>query len=156
MYIGEGSPLGRSGGANMKVLKVSLSNEDVAGIIHTAVEGGTNYWGEVRGYKWTTWYEPDPEKSYDDEYGSYKAERVKGLPKDFVFVEIREDEDLTDPERKPNTWFPLTREAIERGVCMVLENHGHLINIRDGEIDTDAYGADAIVQMAVFGELVYG
>lgn len=136
----------------MKVLKVALDNEDIANIIHGAVEGGTNYWGEVRKYKWTTWYEPDPERSTEH----YKAERVKNLPEDFVFVEIREDKTLTDPVRDPNTWFPLTREAIERGVCMVLEKYGHLLHARDGDLDTDATGYDAIVQMAMFGELVYG
>jgi F0F1-type ATP synthase epsilon subunit len=50
----------------------------------------------------------------------------------------------------------LTIANLEDAVCKVLNSeYAHLINIRDGEIDVDATGAEVIVQYAVFGELVF-
>ena len=40
----------------MRILAVELEPKDVADIIHNAIEGGINYWGECKGYKWSEWY----------------------------------------------------------------------------------------------------
>ena len=85
----------------MKILAIELTNEDAADIVHGAVEGGTGYWAEVRNYNWSSWYEKDPNKSTHE----YTAERIRlDLPDDFVFVEIREDDEQVEPERVNNTW----------------------------------------------------
>jgi len=131
----------------MKILGVSLTNEDAADIVHCAVEGGTNYWAEVQEYNWQEWYDGD---------------RIKDLPDDYVFVQIREDADQVEPERFSNTWIPLTRHNLEKGVIALIENMPHLIHgvsnrgEGDVEMDFDATSCDVIVQYAVFGEVIYG
>jgi hypothetical protein len=140
----------------VKILQVQLEQKDIADILHCAIEGGINYWGECKGYKWTEWYEPDPEKSYKTEHGEYNAEKLKELPADYVYVQIKEDEDNGEPTRDPNDWFKIRRADIERGFALAFAKHPHLYHARDGEIDMDATGGEVIIQYAVFGELVYG
>ncbi len=136
----------------MKILQVQLEGKDIADIVHCAIEGGINYWGECKGYKWSEWYEPDPERSSE----TYQAEKVKDLPDDYVYVYVREDDSQLDPTRDPNTWVPLRKADIERGFALAFAKHPHLYHARDGEVDMDATGGEVIVQYAVFGELVYG
>jgi len=140
----------------VKILQVQLEQKDIADILHCAIEGGINYWGECKGYKWTEWYEPDPEKSYKTEHGEYKAEKLKELPADYVYVQIKEDEDNGEPTRDPNDWFKIRRADIERGFALAFAKHPHLYHARDGEIDMDATGGEVIMQYAIFGELIYG
>ncbi len=143
----------------MKINSITLTNEDAADIVHCAVEGGTNYWAEVKGYNWKDWYEKNPIQKSEH----YVSERIKlDLPEDYVFVWIREDDEQVEPEREKNLWFPLDRKALEKGVIYLIENLPHLIhgvsNRGDGdvEMDFDATSCDVIVQYAVFGEVVYG
>ncbi|NCA16785.1 MAG: hypothetical protein EBS90_07040 [Betaproteobacteria bacterium] len=136
----------------MRILAVELEPKDVVDIVHNAIEGGINYWGECKGYKWTEWYEPDPNRSTD----SVQFERVKELPEDYVYVYVREDEDQGDPTRDPNTWVPIRKADVARGLALALAKHPHLYTARDSELDTDATGAEVVIQYAIFGELVYG
>ena len=109
----------------MKINSITLTNEDAADIVHCAVEGGTNYWAEVKDYKWKDWYEVDPLKSSE----RYVGERIKvDLPDDYVFVWIREDAEQVEPERFSNLWIPLDRKTLEKGVIALIENVPHLIH----------------------------
>ena len=76
----------------MKILQVELEQKDIADILHCAIEGGINYWGECKGYKWTDWY-VDPEAKYP----SPDYDKLKDLPADYVYVQIKEDEDAGEP-----------------------------------------------------------
>lgn len=143
----------------MKINSITLTNEDAADIVHCAVEGGTNYWAEVKDYKWKDWYEVDPLKSSE----RYVGERIKvDLPDDYVFVWIREDAEQVEPERFSNLWIPLDRKTLEKGVIALIENVPHLIhgvsNRGEGDIefDFDGTSCDVIVQYAIFGEVIYG
>ncbi len=143
----------------MKITGIRLTDEDAADIVHCAVEGGTNYWAEVKDYNWKDWYEKDEERSRE----GYVAERIKrDLPDDYVFVNIREDSDQVDPERFSATWMPLTRKVLEKGVIGLIERYPHLIHgvsnrgEGDVEFDFDATSCDVIVQLALFEEVVYG
>jgi hypothetical protein len=142
----------------MKIVEILLSNKDAADIVHTAVEGGTTYWAEVKSYNWKDWYEPDPERSSD----TYQAERIKDLPEGYVFVQIREDKYLVEPERAINTWIPVTRLMLEKGVRMLLENLPHLVGQVEKddeggvEMDFDGTACDVIMQYAIFEEVIYG
>jgi hypothetical protein len=143
----------------MKIVEIILTNKDAADIVHTAVEGGTNYWAEVKNYNWKDWYEPDPTKLND----TYKSERIKeSLAEDHIFVQIREDDEQVEPERAINTWIPVTRIMLEKGVKMLLENMPHLIGHveRDDEggveMDFDGTACDVIMQYAIFEEVIYG
>ena len=133
----------------MKILAIELTNTDAADIVHCAVEGGTNYWAEVQNYNWQEWYDEE-------------QKNIKDLPDDYVFVEIREDSDLVDPERFSNTWMQLTKHNLEKGVMAMIQNMPHLIhgidNLGNGhvEMDLDATSCDVVVQYALFGEVIYG
>jgi hypothetical protein len=132
---------------DMKILGIRLTNEDAADIVHCAIEGGTNYWAECRNYNWQEWYDGDNVR--------------EDLPDDYVFVEIREDEELVDPELA-NVWLSITRHNLEKGVIALIEHHPHLIHGvsnrggGDVEFDFDATSCDVIFQYAVFGKVVYG
>jgi hypothetical protein len=136
----------------VKITGIRLTNEDAADIVHGAVEGGTNYWAEVKDYKWSTWYK-DPESTL--------SSIREDLPEDFVFVNIREDAEQLDLDEEPK-WVGLTKENLERGVIGLIEKYPHLIHgvsnrgEGDVEFDFDATSCDVIVQLAVFGEVVYG
>lgn len=143
----------------MKINSITLTNEDAADIVHTAVEGGTNYWAEVKDYNWQDWYEKDPLRSTP----RYDGERIKlDLPEDYVFVQMREDDEQVEPERAINSWVPITRKNLEKGVIMLIENMPHLIhgvsNRGEGDIefDFDGTSCDVIIQYAMFEEVIYG
>lgn len=136
----------------MKILQVQLEPKDLADIVHCAIEGGINYWGECKNYKWSEWYVDVDAKYGDENYDKLKDD----LPEDFVYVYVREDEDQGEPTRDPNTWVPIRRADLERGFALAFANHPHLYKARDGEVDMDATGGEVIIQYAVFGELVYG
>lgn len=108
----------------------------------TALEGGINYWSACRKYKWST----DGGNTPD----------LKG----FVAVVV-DYEDVDEPE------FLINRDVIQRG-CSAIMNEDDLQladsikkNIQHAFIDNDcglidAGDADVIVQVGLFGEVVYG
>ncbi len=136
----------------MKIVQVELEQKDLVDIIHCAIEGGINYWGECQNYNWSEWYEKDPLASTE----RYEGEKLKDLPDDYVYVEVKEDEDNGEPTRNPNDWFKIRKADLERGFALAFAKHPHLYNARDGEVDMDATGGEVIIQYAIFGELIYG
>ena len=155
------SPQGCDGGqveseAIMRIEKVSLTPRDATDIVIGAIEGGIGYWGECREYRWKRWY-----IDADAEFGTENYEKLRDIPRDEVLVLVREDADEVDPERSPNSWYALTIEELERGVGLALAQYPHLFTAmggRDGDVefDLDATGCDVIVQMTVFGKVIYG
>ena len=135
----------------MKILQVQLEPKDLIDIVYCAIEGGINYWGECKEYKWSTWYVDN-----DAPFGTENYGKLKDLPDDFVYVYVREDDRQLDPTRDPNTWVPIRKADLERGFALAFAKHPHLYHARDGEVDMDATGGEVIIQYAVFGELVYG
>lgn len=108
----------------------------LADIIITAAEGGVNYWGHVSNYHY------------------------QGDPADYRFT-IRDRE---DPQSTPTT---VTLATVEEGICRILDGTGK-VNSRiteavsyscahpdDPSAELDAGVADAIIQVALLGELTY-
>jgi hypothetical protein len=138
----------------MKVTSVVLEATDATNIVTTALEGGINYWGECKGYKWKGWY-----VDADAKYGDPDYEKLRHIPQDEVLAYVREDVESSgdEPQIDGNPWFGLTIANLEDAVCKVLNSeYGELIQIRDNEIDIDATGAEVIVQVAVFGKVIFG
>jgi hypothetical protein len=112
-----------------------LTDQQCDDIITTAIEGGLNYWAGVTAYRW----EDQPA-----EVGTVAM--------------IVDNEDEAHPE------FVVDREVVRKGWALLytaewlhLFNHYGEINLfEDGEIDVDANGADNIVQLGVFGTVIYG
>jgi hypothetical protein len=134
----------------MKITKVVLETEDATDITTCAIEGGTGYWAECKGYSWKSWYE-----NYDDNKSLYDH-KYRDIPRDEVLVYIREDADQVEPE-DGQEWFGITIQNLEDAVTAVLNSdYAGVIDTRDGKIDVDATGADVIFQFAKFGKVVYG
>ena len=134
-----------------KVTAVELDVKDATSLVISAIEGGINYWGECKGYKWTKWY-TDGGESMDDKF-------LRDIPRDEVLVWIREDEDnaeFEEPQNEGNPWLGITIENLEKALCVALTKYGHLFSFRGQEIDTDATGAEVVFQIALFGEVVFG
>lgn len=138
----------------MKVTNVVLEAADATNIVTTALEGGINYWGECKDYRWKGWY-----VDADAEYGDPNYDKLRHIPQDEVLAYVREDLDASgedEPVVDGNPWFGLTIANLEHAVIKVLNSeYAPLIKIRDNEIDVDATGAEVIVQFAVFGEVIF-
>ena len=134
-----------------KITGLQLDAKDATSIVISAIEGGTNYWAECKGYKWKSWY-----VDADAPYGHENYDKLREIPRDEVLVYIREDADQVEPEAG-REWFGITIENLEKALCQgITEGYGGLYEFSHGEIHTDANGADNIFQLAMFGELVYG
>lgn len=123
------------------ILNVPVKRQTLRDLLCTAVEGGSNYWADFSA-----------------------AERTEGL--DYVRVKVTEQEKHDNKKPRVNRYISadeLTRGLEELARCAVDGQHRdgsdfpaaakHLI---DAVSDHDATTADVVLQMTVFGELVYG
>jgi hypothetical protein len=111
-----------------------LTPTDYADIAVAAIEGGINYWAAVSDYK----FQFDP----------------KNPDEDFVTARIYElgDDDEIDEQR---SWGLDSRSNVwKHGVAKAAEMQGQ--SLEEFLEDHDAGTADAALQFALFGELVYG
>ena len=123
----------------MKILDIELSDKEVVSIYTTALEGGIGYWAIADEYKWQYLYE------------DWENDIVHPLEPDQVLVVLSdtEDNDFKDEQ--------LTPAKIRAGVKLLIEKYPHMYQIiDDNEFHVDADGADAVVQLGLFGEIVYG
>jgi hypothetical protein len=117
----------------------------------TAIEGGINYWCRVARYHW----------SVDD----------KGDERDYAFfAEVLESDGYDDEDETPPTRHRIDAEVILRGLVAYASmppterrfplREKAIRLLMGGEVadavDYDAEDADCIVQMGLFGKLVYG
>lgn len=109
-------------------------------IFVTAMEGGINYWSMCGEYHWTN-------KDYSDDLQGFYASIVD-----------------TEDELQP---FRIDRKTIARGYSLATSEWRDwiswssgckppLVITSDTEWDYDAGDADVIVQLGLFGEVVYG
>jgi hypothetical protein len=122
----------------------------LADIITTAVEGGIQYWARVTAYRW---YSPDLD-------GGTAEPGPGGTANAYAIVVDGEDEDQVGHEvglddiarvlnglrsaEPPKYW---NADAVRRVIAANRDNDA-------GDIDAD--DADVILQLAIFGEVVYG
>lgn len=123
----------------MKIVTPFTREEEIflSDIITTAVEGGTGYWASVSDYEWV-------------------MEGESGWKPTTVI--------LYDQEEDPDAPLALNIEKVANGINMLIAGYPTryvtdytlkgLAALDAGEIDSDA--ADAIVQCALLGEIVYG
>lgn len=114
-------------------IEVALTVEDIDDIMCAALEGGICYWcgrAEVVG-------------DYLGEYASEQIARGGSL--------------LLHDAESADAW-ELNREKFLNGVKLYFEQGCH-VQVEDNRIDTcdiDSNDADCIVQLAIFGEVVFG
>ena len=122
-------------------IRAALTQQDIDDIMVSALEGGINYWCRrvvVQG-------------DYLGEYASEQISRGGTLK-----VHVTEPFDEQDTE-----WYELDIEKFIQGFRLWLENGGDCYGAvsGDGKVDCgeiDAGCADAIIQYALFGDLVFG
>lgn len=117
------------------VCKVNITSDDIDDIIACALEGGINYWcccAEVTG-------------KYLGDYASDQISRGGTL--------ILHDAESSDK-------WELTLDKFLKGMKLAIEHGiGLSVNLADGSIDIseiDAEVADTIVQLGLFGEVMFG
>ena len=121
-------------------ISIPVNPELLHGIFVTALEGGIGYWSTCHSYRWS---KPDTDGEEDLEH--------------FRAV-IREHED--------DTKHVIDRAVVLKGLRLAVQP-GHVsseicedaladIGAGDAGGQLDAFGADAIVQLGLFGEIVYG
>jgi hypothetical protein len=110
----------------------------------TAMEGGVNYWASLSLYKWST--------------GDGHTEDLMG----FSAV-LHDDEGDT-----PDIGMPVTREVMDRGYRLAVDEWRRRISwncdvdlprpdrVTEDGWDHDAGDADVIVQLGLFGDVIYG
>ena len=123
----------------MKILDIELSDLEVVNIYTTALEGGIGYWAVCDEYRWQYLYE------------DWENDIVKELDPDQVLVVLSDTEE-TDFQNEH-----LTPAKIRAGVKLLIEKYPHKYQIiNDNQFHVDADGADLVVQLGLFGEVVYG
>lgn len=129
----------------------------LADIIIAAIEGGTNYWAAVETYRW---YFPDLD-------GGSAPPGPNNTANAYAVI-------VPDDPRDSDRWllatgatrFTLTLDEIERAIGLVRDSDLNdelsariLLSSRyndAAEFGLDSECADALVQLAVFGRLIYG
>lgn len=137
------------------IIPQKVSFERVAEVLCGAVDPGyeaISYWGEVRGKKapkswefdkppvWTT--APEAEKNKDVHYRHYYPLNEGGA------LIIRDNE-------AEGAQFTLDSAALERGLQLMATKYPkHFADIIEENDDGDT--SDALVQLSIFGDVIYG
>lgn len=113
--------------------KVKYDNQDIDDIMASALEGGISYWCNC-------------------------AEVVGDYLGEFASDQLSRGGTLRLCVSDENKWYELTLDKFIKGLEKIVGERG-LDVVYQGKIDAamiDSNDADAIVQYAIFGEIVYG
>jgi hypothetical protein len=122
--------------------KVLVKNEDIESLLCTALEGGSNYW-----YTITEFHEPPALVYRSDETEIFRHLDYPMNEGGYLMIGDKEDE-----EREP---VKLDLAALHRGLQLMAEKYpDHFKDVVDE--NADAITGDVMLQLALFGEVVYG
>jgi len=117
-------------------IEIEVPDQDIDDALCSAFEGGITYWARVARYTAFVQYEYVHEIALK-EGGSVQLAVTEGSGED---MEVK----------------PLNRETIAAGLKIMAEKHPRHFGDLLGECTQDATTGDVLVQLAVFGELVFG
>lgn len=112
----------------IKIINIEVSDQYCKDILVTCVEGGSNYWANFRNVK-------------------------RDVELDILECEVR------DKEGDSLEWKKITIEDIRKAVAVVMKPEFNLHDSYKAMVandDNDATSSDAILQAAMFGEVIYG
>lgn len=117
-------------------ITLSISDEDIDDIMCTALEGGITYWCREA-------------RMVCDYLGEYASEQIS-RGGELILVDIESDDEYT-----------LTKQKMLNGIRLAISNHYYEDYKwwNSNGIDTcnvDADVADAIIQLALFEDIIYG
>ena len=116
---------------------VKVTTEDIDDIVATAFEGGINYWcGSAR--------------VVGDYLGEYASEQIS-RGGEVILTDFEDEEEE----------YTLTRSKLLKGIKLAIDGdyYSEYEWVNGNELDPcqiDAEVADVIIQLALFGEIVYG
>lgn len=123
-------------------------------VMSTALEGGVGYWSVADDIQRSGTPEERKELFFDWVYLSY-----------VLFCQADGDEDCGNGEDSPCKGHKVTIETIASGIGKAKTRETLDQDIRkyivdadreNDSADIDAWGADVIVQLGIFGDLIYG
>ncbi len=116
-----------------------VSEQTVADTLTSGLEGGTNYWAAIAGYvePKTVRFKSDPKKVY----------RHIDYPMNDGAVVLQDCE--------TGKKYKLTRKKLERAVGLMAEKYVQAFSDMVSE-SGDATTGDILVQLAIFGDVIYG
>lgn len=117
-------------------------NELLHAIFTTAIEGGVNYWSECRSYRWSV----DGTGNESDLIGFQAMLRDSETGKEWLTVNR---ETISEGYRLASTTYK-DRISWSSG------DNPPLVITDDTDWDFDAMDADVIVQLGLFGDVIYG
>jgi coenzyme F420-reducing hydrogenase gamma subunit len=134
-----------------KIKRTTERAQFLADVLTCAVEGGINYWASVSDYRW---YDP----TFED--GGGTAEHVDGVPNAYATVHETESDGTVSGLIGVDQVATAIRDILN-GKEGIRINDADVALIREANRDNDAGEIDAgiadmIVQVAMFGEVVYG
>lgn len=126
-------------------LKLNISEEDVTDLMCNAIEGGIGYWACLDNRD-SIYHDPcHKEMAYAE-----TAAEILINGGEVVFIDEYDDD-------KPV--LKLTLDKLLKGLTKWLEEYDHYGAVDGKELDfcnIDADGADSIIQLALFDDIVYG
>tara|TARA_R110002020_G_scaffold4537_1_gene19766 strand:- start:40 stop:456 length:417 start_codon:yes stop_codon:yes gene_type:complete len=134
----------------------TIDKELLKDLFTTAIEGGINYWADVTAYKHSIndWFatietEDVTEDAREDEWCSLRIDEKTILKGIKLFAKE------TDFDRENKNIHPDSDHANLSRICVQLVNPYGPVTELDF-FDYDCLDADAVVQMGLFGEVIYG
>lgn len=134
----------------MNITVPDLTTSDCGWIAITAAEGGIGYWSRLKDYLPSRWYPADADKPLpvDDDFVFYalKCDNPMGRGIGTLIVNIT-PEVIVDGMRQLLGGGKVRADLVQQA----------LANVREGEpgaVDADV--ADCILQLGIFGEVVFG
>jgi hypothetical protein len=122
----------------------AISDQLIDDTLVTALEGGITYWAISA--EPTFW--PEGKSKMFPDHDPWASE-VLTMGADLL---IKVDPDLDDSEKNP---YRLTKAAMVKGIRKYCEMR-HITPAAIDNDPVDAEGADVIVQLAIFGEVLFG
>lgn len=141
-----------------------VSAADIAGLLCSAFEGGSNYWCSITAYQEPKEIHPvlDKKKVFRHtdfpllEGGAVICRDTMEEPSTDEEDEPIENEDGTMVDAPPvYTQLVLDREAIQRGLRLMAEKHPHHWANFVGD-NSDAITGDVFLQLCLLGDIIYG
>ncbi len=129
-------------------IKINVSNTDIGSLVTSALEGGSNYWAmvvkKVQPSNMTHWCFTD---------GKDKKAKARYL-EEYVMNEGG-SVTIKDTESDDEKTYVLTLAKVEKGLQLMADKFGP--NFADILNDNeDANTGDVLIQLALFGNVIYG
>jgi len=129
-------------------VKHTLTEGNILDILTTAIEGGIGYWCCL----------DNSHPDWVEAREQWKAEHKDEIPCycDVAYQVMKNGKAVILEDEEDDTIYELTLEKFQQGCALYTQRTGKDIHKAMDESDFDANDADAIIQFAVNGEIIYG